>query len=162
MCLNQESFTKANRELLQISCMTLLTLLEKKNNKVNADYTQKIQALQAEWDTQCQHLKEFASVLQGYIDGGQDFKASDIHGRQEAAYEQVKDLASKDDKEKMYFIVKEAKKQVVVEEVKEQGTKIDSTVMIRGVEEVKVIEEALNGRRFRLELKYRGSRDGFS
>jgi hypothetical protein len=35
-------------------------------------------------------------------------------------------------------------------------------VLVRGAEEVKVLEEALNGKRFRLELKYRGTRDGFS
>jgi hypothetical protein len=34
-------------------------------------------------------------------------------------------------------------------------------VLVRGAEEVKVLEEALNGKRFRLELKYRATRDGF-
>ena len=51
---------------------------------------------------------------------------------------------------------------MVVEEVKEQGTQIDSTVLIKGAEELKVLEEALDGKKFRLELKYRGTRDGFS
>jgi hypothetical protein len=35
-------------------------------------------------------------------------------------------------------------------------------VLVRGAEEVKVLEDALHGKRFRLELKYRGTRDGFS
>jgi hypothetical protein len=67
-----------------------------------------------------------------------------MHGRQEAAYEKVKDLASKDEKEKLYFIAKDA------EEVQELRTRIDRTFLIMGAEEIKVIEEALDGRRFRL------------
>jgi hypothetical protein len=35
-------------------------------------------------------------------------------------------------------------------------------VLVRGAEEVKVLEEALHGKRFRLVLKYRGTRDGLS
>ena len=49
----------------------------------------------------------------------------------------------------------------VIEEAKGQGTQIDNTVLVRGAEEIKVLEEALHGKRFRLELKYRGTRDGF-
>ena len=74
----------------------------------------------------------------------------------------VKDLASRDDKEKLYFIAKDGNKQVVVEEVKKLSTQIDSTVLIKVAEEVKVLEEALDGKKFRLELTYRGTRDGFS
>jgi fructose-1,6-bisphosphatase len=36
--------------------------------------------------------------------GGQDLSANDILHMQMAAYEHVKDLASKDEKEKLYFI----------------------------------------------------------
>ena len=97
-----------------------------------------------------------------YVDGGQDYRANDILARQMAAYEQVKDLASKDQKEKLYFIAKDAKKKVEAEEVKVQGPQIDDTVLVGGAEEVKVLEEALHGKRFRLELKYRGTRDGFN
>ena len=96
-----------------------------------------------------------------YVDGGQDYSANDILARQMAAYEQVTDLASKDQKEKLYFIAKDAKKKVGAEEVKVQGPQIDDTVLVRGAEEVKVLGEALHGKRFRLELKFRGTRDGF-
>ena len=60
--------------------------------------------------------------MDGYINGSKDYKASDILGRQEAAYELVKDLASLDEKEKLYFIEKVGNKKVVVEEVKVQST----------------------------------------
>jgi hypothetical protein len=99
--------------------------------------------------------------LLDYVDGNQDYSANDILARQMAAYEQVKDLASKDEKEKLYFIGKDSKKKVVAEEVKGEGIQIDNSVLVRGAEEVKVLEEVLNGKRFRLELKYRGTRDGF-
>jgi hypothetical protein len=46
--------------------------------------------------------------LHGYVDGVQDYRASDILGRQVAAYDSVKDLASEDDKKKLYFIAKDA------------------------------------------------------
>jgi hypothetical protein len=56
--------------------------------------------------------------LHDYVDGGQDYGANDILGRQMTAYEQVKDLASKDEKEKLYFIAKDANMKGVLEEVK--------------------------------------------
>ena len=99
--------------------------------------------------------------MHDYVDGGQDYSANDILVRQKAAYDQVKDLISKDEKEKLYFIAKDAKNKRVAEEVKGQGLQIDDTVLVRGDEEVKVLKEALNGRRFRLDLKYRATRDGF-
>jgi hypothetical protein len=55
-------------------------------------------------------LQDLESGLHDYVDGGQDYSANDILVRQMAAYEQVKDLISKDDKEKLYFISKDAKK----------------------------------------------------
>jgi hypothetical protein len=56
--------------------------------------------------------------LNDYVVGGQDYKASDIIGRQVAAFDYVKDMASPDDKKKLYFIAKDANKKVIVEEVK--------------------------------------------
>ena len=50
MCQNQDTFKKANREILHTSCKTLLTILGRKKDILDADYSQKIQALQAEWD----------------------------------------------------------------------------------------------------------------
>ena len=62
--------------------------------------------MQVDWERQCQELKASEAALSAYLDGSKVYKASDIHGRQEAAFELVKDLASKDDKEKLYFIPK--------------------------------------------------------
>ena len=73
----------------------------------------------------------------------------------------MKDLVSLDEKDKLYFIAKDGNKQEVFEEVKEQSIYIDSSVLIMGAEDVKVLEEVLDGKKFRLELKYRGTRDGF-
>jgi len=61
-------------------------------------------------ESYCQVLQDLESGLHDYVEGGQDYSANDILVRQMAAYEQVKDLISKDDKEKLYFISKDAKK----------------------------------------------------
>lgn len=46
ICLNGESHTQANREVVEKSCHTLLGLLKTKKDKVNADYSKKIKSLQ--------------------------------------------------------------------------------------------------------------------
>jgi hypothetical protein len=58
-------------------------------------------------------------------------------------------------------IPKGGEKEEGAEEVQEVCNRIDRSALIRGAEEIKVIEEALDGRRFRLKLKYRATRDGF-
>jgi hypothetical protein len=162
MCLNRDAYRQANREQVKKSCQILVGLLKRKRARVTADFTKKIEVLQEELESQCQALQDLESGLHDYVDGGQDYRANDILVRQKAAYEHVKDLASKDEKEKLYFIDKDAKKNAVAEEVKGQALQIDDTVLVKGAEEIKVLEEALNGKRFRLELKYRGTRDGFN
>ena len=129
----------------------MVDLLKRKRARVTADFQKQIEALQ-----------DLESGLIDYVEGVQEYKANDILVRQMAAYEQVKDLASKDEKDKLYFIDKDAKKISIAEEVKGQAPQIDDTVLIRGAEEFKVLEDALTGKRFRLELKYRGTREGFN
>jgi hypothetical protein len=69
-------------------------------------------------ESRCQELQTLESSLLEYLEEGQDYSANDILVRQMAAYEQVKDLISKDEKEKLYFIGKNAMNKVVFEEVK--------------------------------------------
>jgi hypothetical protein len=118
MCLNRDAYPQANRELVEKSCQILVGLLKKKRARVTADLSKQIEALQEELESQCQELQGLESGLHDYVDGGQDYGANDILARQMAAYEQVKDLASKDEKEKLYFIAKDANMKGVVEEAK--------------------------------------------
>ena len=104
MCLTRGAYRQANREQVKYSCKILADLLKRKRARVTADYTKQIEALQEELESQCQALQDLESGLLEYVDGGQDYRANDILVRQKAAYEHVKDLASKDEKEKLYFI----------------------------------------------------------